>query len=145
MKCCGMMVWVISWTMQAVQAVDNMREFSNAKTAVTESMLKCLNCTLHTHRMLPLHCIGAFAFLVTWCETCQLTTPTQQWNGLFVVKTTLQTLGLHYQLGQSGAPCPCPQAGPKNFIIFNISSPHHLAIDYCQCSDEPLSNWVQLL
>jgi hypothetical protein len=79
-------------------------------------------------------------------RTCQLTALfTQKWNGLFFVKTTLQTLGLRYQLGHSGAPCPCPQAGPKNFVVFNISGPHHLAINYCQCGDEPLSNWVQLL
>jgi hypothetical protein len=79
-------------------------------------------------------------------RACQLTALcTQKWNGSFFVKTTLQTLGLRYQLGHSGAPCPCPQAGPKNFVVFDISGPHHLAIDYCQCGDEPLSNWVQLL
>lgn len=48
-------------------------------------------------------------------------------------------------LGHSGALCPCPQAGPKNFIVFDILGPHHLTIDYCHCRDEPLSNWVQLL
>ena len=69
----------------------------------------------------------------------------QKWNGSFFVKTCLQSLGLRYQLSHSGAPCPCSQAGLKNFIIFDISGPHHLAIDYCQCGDEPLSNWAQLL
>ena len=69
----------------------------------------------------------------------------QKWNGSFFVKTTLQTLSLRYQLSHSGAPCPCPQAGLKNFVVFDISGPHRLAINYCQCSDEPLSNWVQLL
>ena len=69
----------------------------------------------------------------------------QKWNGSFFVKTTLQTLGLRYQLGHAGAPCPCPQAGPKKFVIFDISGPHHLTIDYCQCGDEPLTTWVQLL
>ena len=67
------------------------------------------------------------------------------WNGSFFVKATLQSLGLHYQLGHSGEPCPCPQPGPKNFVVFDISGPHHLTIDYCQCDDEPLLNWVQLL
>jgi hypothetical protein len=69
----------------------------------------------------------------------------QKWNGSFFVKATLQSLGLRYQLGHSGKPCPCPQAGPKNFVIFDISGPHHLTIDYCQCGDEPLSYWVQFL
>jgi hypothetical protein len=57
----------------------------------------------------------------------------------------LQSLGLRYQLGHSGEPCPCPEAGPKNFVIFDISGLHHLTIDYCQCGNEPLSSWVQLL
>ena len=69
----------------------------------------------------------------------------QRWNSEFFDKDTLQNLGHRYQLGHSGAPCPCPQAGPKNFIIFDTSGPHFITIDYCHCGDDPLTNWAQLL
>lgn len=74
-----------------------------------------------------------------------LTTFSQKWNGEFFDKDTLQNLGYCYQLGHSGARCPCPQPGPKNFVVFDISGPHFVTIDYCQCCDEPLSSWHQLL
>lgn len=69
----------------------------------------------------------------------------QRWNGRFFDKDSLQNLGFRYQLGHSGAPCPCPQPGPKNFVIFDTSGPHSITIDYCQCGDETSSNWTQLL
>ncbi|KIJ91497.1 hypothetical protein K443DRAFT_135485 [Laccaria amethystina LaAM-08-1] len=65
------------------------------------SILKCLNCTIGIHHVLPLHCV-------------------EKWNGSFF-------------------------AGPKNFVIFDTSGLHHLTIDYCQCGNEPLSSWAQLL
>ena len=69
----------------------------------------------------------------------------KRWNGEFFDKDSLQSLGLHYQLGHAGGCCPSPQPGPRNFVVFDISGPHSLAIDYCQCGAEPLSNWTQLL
>jgi len=103
------------------------------------SMLKCLNCTLGVHQMLPLHCVEV-SMPVTWCELVSWLCK-QRWNGSFFKKATLQSLGLPYQLGHSGEPCPCPQAGPKNFVIFDISGLHHLTINYCQCRNKPLSSW----
>ena len=67
------------------------------------------------------------------------------WNGEFFDKETLQNLGLSYQVGHSGGPCPCPLAGPKNFVIFDITGIHLVTIKYCNCSKYPLSNWTQLL
>ncbi|EDR02658.1 uncharacterized protein LACBIDRAFT_308173 [Laccaria bicolor S238N-H82] len=89
-------------------------------------MLKCLDRTVDAHCRHPLHCI-------------------ERWNSAFFEKVSLQSLGLYYQLGHSGVPCPCPQPGPKNFLIFDVSSPHYVTINYCHCQDEPSSNWVQLL
>jgi hypothetical protein len=69
----------------------------------------------------------------------------QRWNGKCFDKESLQNLGYRYQLGHSGAPCPSPHPGPKNFIVFDITGPHFVTIDYCHCCDEPLSTWNQLL
>ena len=69
----------------------------------------------------------------------------QRWNGEFFSKDSLQKLRYWYQLGHSGAPCPCPHPGPKNLVVFDISGPHLVSIDYCHCDDQPLSAWHQLL
>jgi hypothetical protein len=69
----------------------------------------------------------------------------QRWTGLFFDRDSLQNLGLRYQLGHSGAYCPFPQAGPKNFLVFDTSGPHFITVDYCNCGDGALTNWRQLL
>ena len=108
-------------------------------------MLKCLDCTVDTHHRHPLHRIE---FSVCCSHDVNSSADCfchQKWNGDFFDKVSLQSLGLCYQLGHAGAPCPCPQPGPKNFLIFNVSGPHYVTINYCQCQDEPKSSWVQLL
>lgn len=90
-------------------------------------------------------CWGKSVFV--WCHmvgTNQLNT-CQWWNGLFFGNDSLQNLGLCYQLGHTSTSCPFPQAGPKNFLVFNMSGPHFITIDYCNCSDKPLKNQTQLL
>ena len=69
----------------------------------------------------------------------------QQWNGEFSDKDSLQNLGLCYRVGHSDGRCPCPLAGPKHFIVFDITGPHSITINYCNCGEQPLSNWTQLL
>lgn len=88
---------------------------------------------------------GQLAFV--WSHvvgTNQLNT-CQRWNGLFFDNDSLQNLGLRYQLGHYGTSCPIPQAGPKNFLVFDTSGPHFITIDYCNCGDEPLKSWTQVL
>jgi hypothetical protein len=46
---------------------------------------------------------------------------------------TLQSLGLHVQLGHSGAPCPLLSAGPENFCIFDTSGVCYISLDFCDC------------
>jgi hypothetical protein len=72
-----------------------------------------------------------------------MTSDSQRWNGDFFAKDSLQNLGLRYQLGHSGGRCPCPEPGPKNFVVFDISGPHWISVDYCRCGTLP--NYVQLL
>ena len=69
----------------------------------------------------------------------------QRWNAQFFNKDSLQNLGHRYQLGHSGGRCPCPGTCPKNFTVFDVSGPHPVAVDYCQCGDQPLPMWNQLL
>lgn len=69
----------------------------------------------------------------------------QRWNGEFFNKDSLQNLGLCYQVGHSEGPCPCPLSGPKNFVVFDITGPHSIMIKYCNCTEQPLLNWNQLL
>ena len=69
----------------------------------------------------------------------------QKWNGNFFNKGSLRNLGLSYQFGHSGGVCPCPLAGPKDFVVFNITGPHFVTFKYCNCGEQPLSNWTQLL
>jgi len=69
----------------------------------------------------------------------------QRWNGKFFDNDSLQNLGLVYQLGHSGRACPCPLAGPKQFVVFDITGPHLVTFNYCDCREKRLSNWTQLL
>jgi hypothetical protein len=96
------------------------------------------------------HCIvsryACFIFITRLKKSSQLTQVIcQRWTGNFFEKDSLQNLGLRYQLGHSSAPCPCPHPGPANFIVFDLSGPHHVSIDYCQCGEDPLPFWTQLL
>jgi hypothetical protein len=72
---------------------------------------------------------------------------TKRWNGKFFNKDSLQNHGYQYQLGHSGAPCPCPHSGPANFVVFDLLGPHHVSINYCHCGDELSEStaWTQLL
>ena len=40
--------------------------------------------------------------------------------------------------GHTGTSCPFPQAGLKTFFVFDMSGPHSITIDYCNCGDKPL-------
>ena len=64
---------------------------------------------------------------------------------MFFDKDSLENLGHQYQLGHSGGPCPFPLAGPMNFIVFDLSRYHFIAINYCNCIKNSLPTWTQLL
>jgi len=78
-------------------------------------------------------------------DAIELTHSHQRWNGQFFDKDTLQNLGLSYQVGHSDGTCPCPLSGPKHFVVFDITGPHLVKFNYCNCGEKPLSNWTQLL
>jgi hypothetical protein len=68
----------------------------------------------------------------------------QIWTGTFFDKTTLRDLGLTVALGHGGAQCPNPIPGYKNFLVFDVSGTHRVAITFCSCVDAS-DSYVQLL
>jgi len=116
------------------------------KDCLSGRLLKCPECIVILHQSLPLHRVDVSCNLTESPDGSQSPDDfLQRWNGLFFDNDSLQQLGLCYQVGHSGGVCPFPQAGPKNFVVLDISGPHFITIDYCNCGDEPLTNWVQLL
>lgn len=69
----------------------------------------------------------------------------QEWNGKFFDKVTLQSLGLRYQLGHGGARCPLPAPGPSDFLVFDITGVHRVTIDFCNCTHHIFHQRTQLL
>ena len=110
-------------------------------------LLKCHECIVALHRTLPLHRVevSSHGLMITNFSHLIVIFSSQKWKENFFEKDSLLNLGYRYQLGHSGAPCPCPHPGPKNFVVFDISGPHFVAIDYCHCAVQPLSPWHQLL
>ncbi|KDR76041.1 hypothetical protein GALMADRAFT_67759 [Galerina marginata CBS 339.88] len=96
------------------------------KDCYSGRMLKCQACIVSIHTDLSLHRV-------------------ERWNSSFFKKDSLSNLGLHYQLGHSSSPCPCPLPGPASFVVFDVSGFHTVSINYCQCGEEPLPVWKQLL
>jgi len=45
----------------------------------------------------------------------------------------MKDLGLRAQLGHGGLKCPCPLAGPADFVVFDCHGVHHINVDYCDC------------
>lgn len=70
----------------------------------------------------------------------------QIWNGKFFEKATLASLGLRFQLGHDGKSCPCPEPGPRGFMVFDNSGAHSVNVDFCSCDPHhPTERYVQLL
>ena len=109
-------------------------------------MLKCPECIVASYATLPLHRVEVSQ--ITWWG--KITEDShdivdQRWNREFFDKDSLQNLRLCYQVGHSEGPCPCPLTGPKNFVVFDIMGFHSIMIKYCNCGEQPLINWTQLL
>ncbi|KAJ6512421.1 hypothetical protein C8R45DRAFT_1206552 [Mycena sanguinolenta] len=89
--------------------------------------LQCTSCCLSTHQRSPLHEI-------------------QEWNGSFWIHATLRDLGLIYQIGHGGFPCPFPDDRVRSLTVIEAPIIHEIRFRYCKCtkSDEA-DNLQQLL
>ncbi|KAF7300659.1 TY3B-TY3B protein [Mycena chlorophos] len=77
--------------------------------------LQCLECCLKGHAQTPLHTI-------------------QEWIGSYWKQTTLAELGLVYQLGHGGFPCPFPDLQKHDITVLDIPSLSTICVRYCGCS-----------
>ncbi|KAK7045173.1 CxC2 domain-containing protein [Favolaschia claudopus] len=89
--------------------------------------LQCLDCCLENHKRTPLHVI-------------------QEWNRDYWVPRTLAQLGLVYQLGHGGFPCPLPDPVQHKLVVIEEPIIHQLQIHYCKCAkSDDADNIEQLL
>ncbi|KAJ7198058.1 hypothetical protein C8J57DRAFT_1262522 [Mycena rebaudengoi] len=59
---------------------------------------------------------------------------TTEWNGTFWEATTLVTLGLIYQIGHEGHPCPFPAQEVRTMTVVDVTGIHQVRYQYCTCS-----------
>ncbi|KAJ7215649.1 hypothetical protein C8J57DRAFT_1199378 [Mycena rebaudengoi] len=88
--------------------------------------LQCKSCCLLHHQRLPLHSI-------------------EEWNGNFWVPETLEHLGLIYQLGHGGFPCPLPDPTVQKMVVIEAPFIHTIRLRYCNCGHSGEANNVEQL
>ncbi|KAK6985142.1 CxC2 domain-containing protein [Favolaschia claudopus] len=89
--------------------------------------LQCLSCCVANHARTPLHVI-------------------KEWNSNFWAPCTLATLGLVYQLGHGGFPCPFPDTTKHRLTVIEEPVIHEICLRYCKCSkSDDADNIEQLL
>lgn len=108
-------------------------------------LLRCRQCVVDAHKDLPLHRVEVSSKMICLVLFAVLTRLLQQWTGKFFEKITLKSLGLRYQLGHGGSRCPLPSRGPSDFLIFDTTGVHHIAVDFCDCRPGIFHRRIQLL
>jgi len=104
--------------------------------------LRCRHCIVEAHSNLPLHRIEVSIKLFLFVPTVK---SFQEWTGQFFDKITLQSLGLRFQLGHGGLRCPLPAPGPSDFMVFDTTGVHCVAVDFCNCTEVVFHRRTQLL
>ena len=54
-------------------------------------------------------------------------------------------MGLRVQVGHPNSTCVSPQPGHKDFTILHTNGLHHVAVDFCGCDQQKISNRQQLI
>ncbi|KAK7008533.1 CxC2 domain-containing protein [Favolaschia claudopus] len=88
--------------------------------------LQCRECCVSNHKRLPLHVI-------------------QEWSGEFWVPITLAKLGVVYQMGHAGFPCPFPDTMIHNLTVIEAPIIHQIRISYCKCSKSDMADNLEQL
>ncbi|KAJ7793449.1 hypothetical protein B0H14DRAFT_2622840 [Mycena olivaceomarginata] len=86
--------------------------------------LQCGRCCVGGHARTPLHVL-------------------HEWNGEFWIDATLQELGLVYQLGHGGMPCPYPDSRMLTMTVIHLPVVHRVKYRYCKCQRAADSTNVQ--
>ncbi|KAF9062496.1 hypothetical protein BDP27DRAFT_1233541 [Rhodocollybia butyracea] len=88
--------------------------------------MRCEKCIVKAHQHLPFH----------WIE---------EWDGEMFWTRTLNSLGLHVQLGhKAGSVCLFPQPANISFAVLYTNGIHQVNIDFCGCQPD-LVRRTQLL
>ncbi|KAJ7058422.1 hypothetical protein C8F01DRAFT_1303976 [Mycena amicta] len=88
--------------------------------------LQCLECCLSAHLRFPLHSL-------------------KEWNGTFWDHETLVNIGLVYQLGHGGFPCPFPDVAIHKMTIIDAPIIHTVQIRCCNCPHSQEADFVRQL
>lgn len=70
---------------------------------------------------------------------------TQEWQGEFWKKTTLEDLGLVYHVGHGGRRCPAPAPVTRKMVVIDIGGIHTVSFQYCGCSRSRETSNIGLL
>ncbi|KAJ7801671.1 hypothetical protein B0H14DRAFT_3489329 [Mycena olivaceomarginata] len=71
---------------------------------------------------------------------------TEEWDGEFWISCTLKSIGLVYQLGHGGFPCPAPDTTVHKLVVIEVPIIHEINVAYCKCSkSDDADNLEQLL
>ncbi|KAJ7701277.1 hypothetical protein B0H14DRAFT_2417051, partial [Mycena olivaceomarginata] len=69
-----------------------------------------------------------------------------EWDGEFWISCTLKSIGLVYQLGHGGFPCPAPNTTVHKLVVIEVPIIHEINVVYCKCSkSDNADNLEQLL
>ncbi|KAF8125542.1 hypothetical protein K438DRAFT_1535231, partial [Mycena galopus ATCC 62051] len=96
---------------------DSEAKYRCADGVCVGEVMRCAACIVTAHRQLPTHFI-------------------EEWNGRYFkrTRTGLQDLGLRVQLGHpSGVVCPQRKAAANDFVLYDLTGVHTLAVDFCGC------------
>nr|GAT58314.1 predicted protein [Mycena chlorophos] len=105
--------------------------------------LRCLGCTIGAHKMMPLH---ALEVRILDNVVAPFSLQLQEWNGSFWLPAMLADLGLVYQLGHGGFPCPSPETSLRAMTVLDAPFIHKVNIRYCACPhSHGIRNIQQLL
>ncbi|KAJ7300377.1 hypothetical protein DFH08DRAFT_725398 [Mycena albidolilacea] len=112
-------------------------EYRCADEACVGEAMYCARCIVAAHAQLPTHFI-------------------ERWTGTHFERkrTGLKDLGLRVQLNHPpGVVCAFRRAGPGDFVLYDLTGVHEIAMDYCGCrpadgtpeGGEPMEERTQLL
>ncbi|KAH8802319.1 hypothetical protein DL96DRAFT_1718947 [Flagelloscypha sp. PMI_526] len=91
-----------------------------------EGGLSCAGCLVKSHARLPMHNVKI------WSESA--------WR-----RTTLADVGLIYQMGHNGAPCPFPDSATSRMVVIEQNGIHRLLVRWCKCSHSIVNRLEQCL
>ncbi|KAJ7659787.1 hypothetical protein DFH06DRAFT_1130542 [Mycena polygramma] len=103
-------------------------EFRCVDQACFGEVMRCRDCIVAAHAQLPMHFI-------------------EEWDGTKFKhsRTGLKDLGLRMQLGHPpGVVCTSRYSARNDFVVYDLSGVHEVALDYCGCEPQ-VDPHVQLL